>query len=883
MNYSEPQLNIFQEFAPALAANITPLYSCNVGPMFGLHRYGVAGEEASLGQYDPNSSTDYPWPDKAAGSTVDQNSTKVYAQNALLQYYKDTLGEFSVPTGQSGQNEITAATLTLQSKNGFSRSTVFGNRDVAIGDKVKVSWANGVVETLITDVRGEEGSDTTAPAAEAGNQAAPITAVAPAADNTGVTDGDMVATAGGIYNGIVDGYVQETYNVQVTTAGALGTAKAAVISASGSDDVTEIVLNAGPIDIGNRGITITIDDNAGAALYEVGDVIVVTATQAYSVPTLTEGGEYSGLKSTKYIVQIVEGGEVGVDTPRFKVTTTNGYDIQAETVIVDGVSSIVGNYGVKILFAGQLVKGDIWTMDATPESEKAMKRLILGANLVDGANEATDADTLSVILMIEDNVQIDKQYYAASDTDVTVFAGAGVEDTYGDTGTDLPVLYGELFVDYREELGGTMVLGSVNNPLEVEGLLGPIVPENTLAYAVYKATLNSNGVDVYYINVLSNDVTGYTDALERLSTEDIIWSIVPLTKDILVKELFEGFINDQSSPVNNNWKKGWFCSNAKQEQPFYIEEGGSPIIATILDTPVTGPADPGNYIFVNAPGAGFATKGVAKGDVLKYNSRIENNTKIWDSAVIAEVSNDVDLILQSSATEIIVASEIEIWRVASALDYARIIAAESTGYSNRRINNIWPDTIPNELGEEVEGYFLCAALAAYRSASAPHAPLTRGEITGFGSPDRSTMFSRSQLNEIAKGGTWIVTSNILGAVFTRHQLTTDMTSEETSEDSITSNLDSISRIYRDGFEPVIGKSNVTPDMLELLEGRVFTSFKYIHNLPYSRELGPQMLGYELLELDIDPVLRSKVRIRIKPELPLPLNYLDLFFYVGGES
>jgi len=107
-----------------------------------------------------------------------------------------------------------------------------------------------------------------------------------------------------------------------------------------------------------------------------------------------------------------------------------------------------------------------------------------------------------------------------------------------------------------------------------------------------------------------------------------------------------------------------------------------------------------------------------------------------------------------------------------------------------------------------------------------------------------------------------------------------MTSEETREDSITSNLDSISRIYREGFDDVIGRGNLTPDMLELLEGRVFTSFKYIHNLPYPRIIGPQMLAYELLELAIDPILKSKVRIRIRPELPMPLNDLDIFFYIG---
>ena len=883
MSYSEPQMNIFQVFEPALASNVTPLHSCDVGPMFGLHRYGISGEEQSVGAYDPAASTAYPWPGKQSGSIVDEASAKVYAKDALLKYLQES-GKFSVPTGYDGENQILASTLTLQSKNGFSRSTVFGNRDVAIGDRVKVTWNAGAneVDTLITDIKGEAGSDIGTPTAESDNQAGVSPAIPPAADNAGVTDTDMVATAAGTYNGIVDGYVQETYNIQVTTLGALGTAKATVISASGTDDVSEIILVAASQLVGSRGITMTIDDNGGTALYAVGDVIVVTATQLYAFPTLTEGGAYTGNKTSKYVVQIMEGGEVGVDTPKFKVTTTNGYDIQSVTTIVDGVASIIGNYGITLLFAGQLVKGDIWTIDATPESAKAMTRIILGANLIDGVTEADSGDTLDVTLMILDNVQVDSQYFSAATTEITVLAGAGVEDTYGDTGNDLPIMEGELFIDYREQLGAPAVFGSVSDPLEVEPALGPIVPENTLAYAVYKASLNANGVPVYYMSVLSDDLTGYSDALDRISNEDIIWSLVPLTKNASVIELFQGFINTQSSPINNNWKKGWFSSNAEQEYALYTEDSlGDPIEATISDTSPLGVTDAGNYIYVNAPGAKFVMDGgVAAGDILKYNSRIVDTVKIWDSAVILSAT-DENLVLTSSAMDIPVASEVEVYRNASLTDFADIIAAESGGYSDRRINNVWPDVIKNELGVEVEGYFLCAALAAYRSAAAPHQPLTRAEITGFGDPDRSTMFSRTQLNTIAAGGTWIVTTNLGGAVYTRHQLTTDMTSEETQEDSITSNLDSISRLYRDNFEPIIGKGNVTPDMLELLEGRVFTSFKAIHNLPYPRELGPQMLGYELLELSIDSILRSKVRIRIKPELPLPLNYLDLFFYVGG--
>lgn len=879
MNYSEPQMNIFQVFEAALNTNVTPLHACIMGPKYGLHRFGVDGEEESVGSYDPSNQTVYPWPGKASGSVVDQNSAKVYAKDASLRYYEGS-GEFTVPTGVTGGNRIEATTLVLESKNGYSRSAVFGNRDVAVGDLVKVAWDAVEINTMVTAVEGEVGSVVGSATADANNQPTVASAVGPVVQNQSFTDTDLSAAASGTYKGAKNGYVEETYTILVTQAGVSGVAKASVISASGTDDVSEIILNTtAAMDIGNRGAKATITDAATGAVFAVGDSFQVYAKQKYTpLPTLVSGGTYTGTKTTKYIVQITEGGVLGTDTPKFKVSTTNGYDIQAETAMTAG-SMTIGNYGVTITFndGDEFVKDDAWTAEATPSEERAMRTLVLATELTDGVNPATDADTLSVDLMLEDTVEIRSNDFSTDDTNLTLDANASVEDDYGDTGNDLPIVSGDIYIDYREALGGAVEFGSLSSSSRVADVLGPVEPENPLAYGMFKALENSNGVPVYYVSTTSDDLAGYTSALNRISTEDIIWSLVPMTKEADVIALVKAFVLEQSSPVNNNWKKGWFNSNAKQVESFYAEEGGSAIEATITDD-----AGGSNYVNVDSATADFTGAGVAKGDLLRYNYRPENNTTVWDTAEILSVGpGNGELTLKNSAIDMPIAANVEVWRTSSLTDFADTIAAESTALGDRRINNIWPDTIPNESGVEVEGYFLCAALAAYRSAAAPHQPLTRAQISGFGSPDRTTMFSREQLNRIASGGTWIVMSDISGAVYTRHQLTTDMTNEETREDSITSNLDSISRVYRDGFDDVVGKSNVTPDMLELLQGRVFTSFKYLHNLPYPRTLGPQMIGYDLLELAIDPVLRSKVRIRIKPELPLPLNYLDIFFYIGG--
>lgn len=866
MNYIEPQLDIYQVFEPVLDTGVRPLNACVIGPKYGLHRYGTEEEEL-VGSYDPSASAEYPWPGRAPSSEVLQDSAEVIIQDAVVEYYNGA--DFTVPSGSA--NEIVSGSLVLQSKNGYSRSAVFGNRDVRIGDGIVIKQGSEEINTVIIDLKGEPGGTVGAPNADDSNQVA-VSAVAPNVVSEDVADANLTIGAGGTYSGIADGYVEETYTIQVTAAGAPGVAKASVVSASGSDDVAEITLDDG-VAVGSRGITLTVTD-AGSGAFAAGETIVVSAREEYALPTLTESGDYTGNMGTTYAIQITEGGTVGTDTPKFRVVTNNGYDIQGITDITTNAAP-VGNYGVSITFSGQLVKGDVWYIEAVPASEKAVKTVVTAASLATLSQGAVD----SVSLRFADTVLLSDDYVTTSEDYIDIAANAEVEDTYAGTGGKFPVLGGDVYIEYVELLTEGVDFGILTSVDEVEAVLGPVVPDNKLAYGMNRALLNSNGVGVYYCSTPSDDASGFNEALDRISIEDNVWSLVPLTFDTAVLANMEAFINEQSNEINNNWKKGWFCRQVDRVTPFYTEENGSQLEGTIA-------ADGhGDYKIVTVPGAKFKTTGsaVRSGDILKYNPHTVDMVIVYDEAVIESATDDETLVLRDEAINIVTPSVMEVWRESGLYEYAADIAAASSSYGNRRINNIWPESIPDETGEEVAGYFLCAALAAYRSAAAPHQPLTRAEISGFGTPSKTLQFSRSQLNIIAAGGTWIVTSDLSGKVFTRHQLTTDMTDVNTREDSITSNLDSISRVFREGFDPLIGKGNVTPDMLELIEGRVFTSFKMIHNLPYPRNLGPQLLGYELVELSIDPVLKSKIRVRIKPDLPVPLNNMDLFFLVGGAT
>jgi hypothetical protein len=897
MAYAQPQLRIFQLFEAVLATGLTPLYSCIIGPQYGLHRFGTTEEEANIGAYDSTGSHSYSYPGKSAGSVVDTAAAKVYFKDALLKYYGATASAFVVPTGiASGQNRIRAAGLVLKTtSNGsttYSRSSAFGTRDVAVGDYVKVSWTGattGTVETKVMDFVAEQTASVGAATEYAGNQTG-VSAVPAAVSGTPSTVYPFDITAAGTYDGLASGHVSESYAITCTKGGATGVAEVAIVSASGTDDVVNQVVTFASTAIGTRGVTMTLGTSSASdssssgngldgEILTIGDSIVIAAQQVYAKPAPTSSGTYSGASNTQYIIQIVQGGVVGTDTITFKVTTSNGIDIQGVTPVTAAGAVTIGNYGVELTFVStkQFCGGDIFTVDCVSDTNGAVRTLVLSNKLVDGANRCAIGDTLTVTLALKETVQLGSSFYTLASSLVTLAGSATYTGSFLGTPQSFTILSADVYVDYRELLiTNTTSVGSISDPTAGAGVLGAVDVLNPLAKGVYSAALNSAGVTVYYLGVTSDDLTGYTQALDTLTTNSLVYSLVPLNKSQDVKTLFEGHVDAQSSPDQNNWRICWLNSSVNEFQSIYTTEDSDVLYATITDL------DSGtNYVNVTGTDTLFSTRGVQAGDILRYSYRPENGVTVYNSVAIDSVDNELELTLVEPVdAEYATGVKIEIWRTRTTSQFATAIAAGSASYLNRRVRNIWPDEIEDSSTETVSGVYLCAAIAGLRSGVAPHQPLTNVSVSGFFNPIRSTMFSNTQLNTIAAGGTWIVTEDLAGTVYTRHQLTTDMTDVNRREDTVTTNLDSISRIFRDSFSDIVGKGNVSEDMVSLIRIRTHATADYIRALPYASVLGPQLQGYTIVTLEIDPLLRDRINLKVQPILPYPLNNLDIVMYIS---
>jgi hypothetical protein len=403
MAYVKPQVLVFQEFTIIPTEITEPLRAHISGPHAVLHRYNNSDEKALMrvGVYNPAVDTAYSWPQRIAGSRIDADYVKLYADDALLRYYEDTINDVATTTrpvsGKSNWIESVAGVgpnntpIYYRANGGFSRSGAFKDRDVKVGDVVYLRSVGDDIActetTLWTSVAGF--ASTTIPS-EIENATADINN----SDSVQKT-GTQTKIAGAVnrvristvnvndYSGVEDGAVEETYTVEVVASSVSGcnNARLRVRSASKLDDVAEIVPPSfgNEVAIGTRGLKVTF---VNAAL---GSPDPLTFTSGVPVDTFVLGqkwqivakqqfdevlaisnnensvvpGSYTGDKNDTYIVECVKGGyieEGGTNFPQIVVRTAKGLDFSGPVEIVNsgrlaGDFFPIGSHGVAVAFS----------------------------------------------------------------------------------------------------------------------------------------------------------------------------------------------------------------------------------------------------------------------------------------------------------------------------------------------------------------------------------------------------------------------------------------------------------------------------------------------------------------------------------------------------
>lgn len=799
-----PQVRVFTEFSASPIATINPLNAFYAGPLADLIRFNVESERSRgrLGYYDRDQSTVYAYPEKPVGSTVDQDYFKLFARDALLQYFTDTVsGGSAITTVANTTNQVTSDTLSF-SANGlaYPHSSVFGDRGVLVGDVVKLRCvpAVGSPTTIWTYVKGFNfsqsipaigqvafGGSNQAPAAAASatvtRTAGPVNCVALSVDETQ-------------YEGFETRGLTDTYTILVTessSGGDLTTAKIRVISASGRDDVASATPGADGVEfiVGGRSLALTFDVDvlapcqATAASAGVTDDDLVAGqqweieiTDTYAEPTVMVSGTYTGTADTTYIVEVIRGvllgdenDPVGDTNPPtlLSVTTTDGSDGGTTVVYNKDTSYALGTKGLLIETDESLYEGDRFIIPITAAAGGAKRTLVLGHSLPEGIASGTPCDL--TLFIQKPSLEINQERIEASPTknfttdafEITVESAMTAYDpswTVAGVPQPLPVVsdaatgYGELFAEYRLWLSDACgKLLTISDSAQLADVPGPLDVDNPLKYALFIGTANNNGQDIYYTGICDeSDLDEWSSALDLSLASGTIHDMVPLTHDYEVHQLFSGHVDTQSSPENGVFRAAWLALSTLSTVPVLhtgssltgyeqpTSVDGNTVLATVSDNPNQSGTQ-FTRLLVPASNSGFETLGVRPKDIVRINYGVDSlGNTTYKSFVVDQVVNQDELIL---ATSLPAAEPTPI-----KIEIWRNLTATEEATAIAAVAGSYSSenvrvVWPDEAevaGTIVPGYHIAAAYAATAGGVAPHQGLTNVPINGFTSVSRTT-------------------------------------------------------------------------------------------------------------------------------------------------
>ena len=926
MSYVVPQLLVKQEFLSAPAAQDNPLYAYIFGPHYHLCRFSDGF--GLVDSYDGQTLT-FDWPSLPTGAVVDSTFTKVFVKNALLKYWDDAVGASPAIYDILGyNNRIQAGSgVYFKDKSGYALATSFNGRDVQVGDIAHITGTgrDSTVEELwtrVVDILEKEMPGTVGTrevnTSNAGTTTAAVTVTRDSGNSTSATFDNTFYG----YGGRADGHTIETYTVTVTSASTLS-----VVSASGTDDVVSQAITglspayAGQL-IGTRGLSL---DWKTAHTVAVGDSWEIFVSQAFTATPCTAAGSFDSADDITYVVKVTTGG--AITAAKITVTSITGHDYSAATVIT-GSAQNIGSKGVTVSLTDSpgkgYCKGDTWVIPClgTRTNAQGYDTLVLadaldthitGSSSSQGTGGGAYVDLAVQLYALKDLVSIPADSPASNSSNWTQDAVTGVTlgnsdievyddefvDSYGEhttlvLGAEPSGLYNQIYIEYRALLQ-TYADGvySLTAPEDVETTLGPVDTDNPLALGVYHALANSNGIEVFYMGVPTNDSDGYSLALDKASERNDLYTLVPVTTDPVIHARVAAHVDSWSGETKNKWRICFLTGLSENPKPWIGAGLTYTNVATqltgVYDTETTGDMSPPMATVTGAAfttvtwtnpvsGGGFHDVGVEAGDIFTTNY-VEDSygNMTYDSYVIDTVeANDVLTLVSGPAGAISSGQPFVVQKALSKAKEAAAYGATAGAFASRRVYYTWPDLIEDATGSQIPGFYDACAYAGLISGVVPQQGLTNMPITGFTSANRTTKyFTSTQLDTMAESGTWITSQSPTGEVYCRHEISTCTTDTKCSELLITKCVDFISRVFYSRLRPYIGRANITPRFIEQLRREILGTVDYLIGFGSTPTLGGPLISATITDLRQHAVLLDHVVIQLSIEVPYPVNVIEL--------
>jgi len=438
----------------------------------------------------------------------------------------------------------------------------------------------------------------------------------------------------------------------------------------------------------------------------------------------------------------------------------------------------------------------------------------------------------------------------------------------------------------------------------LEDTLDPLDLSNPLGLMFYFMMTNAPGISVTGIGVSAvdaNDPDGtplaYEEAFGFLEAQEV-YALAPASQNPVVHQAGIAHVLAMSEPDAGGERV--ILINPKmptEDLPTLVASGEGDTLATApsgywFDTKVASLAADLQANQINPTGTIPADTGLylqLATSAEHYNIAQVSGTRVLIRVAFAPGQNDDRFYSQDAPpfSEQLIGVGFTVYVRGTALvtptglpDYDRIATAyQKLGrtYGNRRVVMTAPEktaSILDGVEMEIPGYYINAGIAGMVGQLPPQQGFTNYPIAGFtrvlGSND---VFSRTQMNVGAAGGTYWVVQETAGApLTTRMQVTTDLTSIETREFSITRIVDFVAKFMRIGLRNFIGRFNITQPFLDTLSTVVQGQLGFL------REAGI-LVGGDLNNVTQDASAPDSVTIDVTLDVPYPCNYIRLVLVV----
>lgn len=930
-NYSSiyPQLTIAQVLEQTSAAPVQRLHGLVVGPQYLLSRFGkevlpVTG--FSTGSQElPFTYLDELEAVKSISTithTVDQASVRLFGSGleaSLASFASDGNAAKFYLSSLMEPNVIRLNTKTVAGATEETLDARLNGRGVSVGDIVYVN--DGVSpaprrrkviglrgKTLVSNYGTNDASDNKAAANSAFN---PITSIPVNGDLATIAapEGFAITTTGALEAKVRGSKLGNRYGEEfiltVTKGGLPNVAEFTVSSASGLWNAVGVKSAAGAgstfsitsVAAGGElaGVNVVLTPTAPTTTVEVGQVFQFQIFGRYDrlaaaqLVTSDTGAGYTGPRNTTYMVQVVTGSVANFTNAVVRVSDSAGIDVvQNGVVITAGQAINLGTFGLKLAFTagnqavgqGGLRAGDIYFINAVASVKSSVDydTVVCDGPVVDPSLFTDTATPLAVEFRtgfsgeIAKTAAADGQAWTANASRVLTSAALSLK--VGDTWAPFANGIGTLSVEFRALVRPTANedVFVIETAADIEAKAGVVDLDNDLGYGASRMRSGAQGRMIYGLRTDGTGRAAFAKALRKVESSKLVYALAVMTDDLEAIQAATDHVATMSNEENRKFRRLYFGSDSPGEYPvLQAKPDGSNFTCTIRAMAGT------NVLVHTDDDVDFNLLNLAEGDLLKLVAS-------GDTYVIREVlPSGNELILEAGPDNpISPAVGFQIWKSDSPESQADYISQRSMAVANRRAVNVWTENgtayikgvrtvIPNR--------FIAAEVAGLRTAVLPQQGLTRTEITSI--TDASPMYLRYDkelLNKVASHGVFIVTQDSnSGGVYIRHQLTTETDKGSLYfEDNAGVNLDVRCFNLDDILDSQVGKKNATPRVVSSIRTQIVDSLS--DDLQVDAEdidLGPPLLGYEDLVVEIDPTLRDQINVSMTDILPLPLNRIKV--------